>query len=100
MTDPKAAAASILARPSRVRYLVLALLCSLAFITSLDRVCISQVQDHIARDLQFEHLNADDFQRLEAASVANYASILTADDETALVQEGLSSDTEARRQAA
>jgi MFS transporter, ACS family, glucarate transporter len=43
-------------RPTRIRFAVLAALCSLAFLTYLDRFCITQVQDDVARDLRFGEL--------------------------------------------
>lgn len=39
------------ARPTRVRYGVMAFLCSLAFLSYLDRVCISRAQGDIRQDL-------------------------------------------------
>ena len=44
------------ARATRYRYLVLAVLCSLAFLTYLDRICIMRVQEDISRDLQFDQI--------------------------------------------
>jgi MFS family permease len=38
-------------RPTRVRYIVLAFLCVLAFLTYFDRVCIASAQDDIKADL-------------------------------------------------
>jgi MFS family permease len=38
-------------RPTRVRYVVLGFLCSLAFLSYLDRVCIARAQVDIQRDL-------------------------------------------------
>jgi MFS family permease len=52
MNDP----ADLKPRPTRVRYAVLAVLCSLAFLTYLDRFCVSRVQDEIAADLRFGEL--------------------------------------------
>src|SRR5262245_32426322 len=46
--------------PTRVRFVVLAVLCSLAFLTYLDRFNITQVQDDVARDLRFGELSAAD----------------------------------------
>lgn len=54
------------ARPTRVRYAVLAVLCSLAFLTYLDRICIMRVQGEIARDLHFGQLTETDEQALRA----------------------------------
>lgn len=42
---------ALTARPTRVRYVVMAFLCSLAFLSYLDRVCISRAQGDIQRDL-------------------------------------------------
>ena len=53
-------------RPTRVRYAVLAVLCSLAFLTYLDRICIMQVQGDIIEDLRFGELTEDDEARLRA----------------------------------
>lgn len=41
---------------TRYRYRVLAVLCSLAFLTYLDRICIMRVQGEIERDLRFSEL--------------------------------------------
>ncbi len=38
-------------RPSLTRYIVLAFMCSLAFVLYLDRICISQAATHIMKDL-------------------------------------------------
>lgn len=43
-------------RPTRVRYAVLGVFCTLAFLTYLDRICIMRAQDDIARDLEFDRL--------------------------------------------
>jgi MFS family permease len=53
-------------RPTRVRYLVLGVLCSLAFLTYFDRICIMQVQDDISRDLNFGQLTSRDEEKLRA----------------------------------
>lgn len=58
-------------RPTRVRYLVLVLLCSLACLTYLDRICIMRVQGEIERDLNFDRLSARDEQTLAAKGLAN-----------------------------
>ncbi|MEK7677576.1 MAG: MFS transporter [Verrucomicrobiota bacterium] len=58
-------------RPTRVRYLVLMLLCSLACLTYLDRICIMRVQGDIERDLQLDRLSARDEQTLAAKGLAN-----------------------------
>jgi MFS transporter, ACS family, glucarate transporter len=52
-------------KPTRVRYAVLGVLCSLAFLTYFDRICISQVQNEIARDLDLGQLTAEDWEQLE-----------------------------------
>jgi MFS family permease len=51
-------------RPTSFRYLVLGVLCSLAFLTYLDRICIMRVQGDIERDLGFAELTAADEQSL------------------------------------
>jgi MFS family permease len=79
---------------------VLAVLCSLAFITYLDRICISRVQDDIARDLRFDQLTEEDRQRFEAGADDRYESILTRADRKKLEKKGQTEDLEARRQAA
>src|SRR3989442_6869042 len=43
-------------RPTCYRFAVLAVLCSLAFLTYLDRICIMRVQGDIERDLGFAEL--------------------------------------------
>lgn len=45
-----------LSRPTRVRFLVLAFLCSLALITYLDRVCIMRVQGMVREDLRLDKI--------------------------------------------
>ena len=50
--------------PTRYRYWVLAVLCSLAFLTYLDRICIMRVQGDIERDLRFTELTRGDEQWL------------------------------------
>jgi len=50
--------------PTRHRFLVLAVLCSLAFLTYLDRICIMRVQGDIERDLGFAELTTKDEQSL------------------------------------
>ncbi|HEV3236282.1 MAG TPA: MFS transporter [Gemmataceae bacterium] len=52
-------------QPTRVRYAVLSVLCSLAFLTYFDRICISQVQNEISRDLDLGQLTAEDWAQLE-----------------------------------
>lgn len=57
--------ADLLGSPAtRYRFWVLAVLCSLAFLTYLDRICIMRAQGDIARDLRFEELTQDDEQWL------------------------------------
>jgi MFS family permease len=58
-------------RPTRVRYIVLAVLCSLAFLTYLDRICISRVKGDMARDLNLGQLTEDDERKLEEAGLEN-----------------------------
>ena len=50
--------------PTRYRFVVLAVLCSLAFLTYLDRICIMRVQGDIERDLRFGELTSADEQAL------------------------------------
>jgi MFS transporter, ACS family, glucarate transporter len=50
--------------PTRYRFWVLAVLCSLAFLTYLDRICIMRVQGDIERDLEFARLTPADEQSL------------------------------------
>src|SRR5882672_9962623 len=52
------------ASPTRYRYWVLVVLCSLAFLTYLDRICIMRVQGDIERDLRFTELTRADEQWL------------------------------------
>jgi MFS transporter, ACS family, glucarate transporter len=63
-------------RATSVRYWVLAVLCTLAFLTYLDRICIMRVQGEIERDLEFGRL--------------------TQRDETWLLEKGLAGDAQAR----
>ena len=51
-------------RPTCYRFAVLAVLCSLAFLTYLDRICIMRVQGDIERDLGFAELTRADEQSL------------------------------------
>ena len=67
-------------RPTRVRYAVLAVLCSLGFLTYLDRICISRVQDDLARDLGFDQLDEQDEQRLREGIANDYKDILKKED--------------------
>lgn len=87
-------------RPSRVRYAVLGVLCSLAFITYLDRICIAQAQDDIAVALHLNQLTPDDQRRLDEGARTGYASILLGDDLVKLEGEGKTTDSIARRDAA
>ncbi|HKX60835.1 MAG TPA: MFS transporter [Verrucomicrobiae bacterium] len=57
--------------PSRYRYRVLAVLCSLAFLTYLDRICIMRVQGDIERDLRLTELTAADEQLLRQRGQAD-----------------------------
>jgi MFS family permease len=50
--------------PTRYRVWVLVVLCSLAFLTYLDRICIMRVQGEIERDLGFAQLSQADEQSL------------------------------------
>jgi len=72
---PASSSGSRLPRVGR-RHWVLVALCSLAFLTYLDRIAISRVQEDVARDLRFD--------------------ALTAADEQMLVDEGASDDVERR----
>jgi MFS family permease len=67
-------------RPTCYRFWVLAALCSLAFLTYLDRICIMRVQGDIERDLGFAQL--------------------TTADERSLRERGLENDVQARAKAA
>jgi MFS family permease len=87
-------------RPTHVRYLVLAVLCSLAFLTYLDRICIMRVQEDIARDLGFDRLTEANRRELESAAAVDYAPLLKKEDEEALRAAGALDDPEARRAAA
>ncbi|HVJ82587.1 MAG TPA: MFS transporter [Planctomycetia bacterium] len=53
-------------RPTTVRYLVLAVICSLAFITYVDRICMSRAQADIKRDLNLFELTAENERELAA----------------------------------
>jgi MFS family permease len=57
-------------RPSHTRYVVLAFMCSLAFVLYLDRICISQAGTDIKRDL---NLNNTQFSYVLAAFTLAYA---------------------------
>ena len=56
---------------TRYRYYVLAVLCSLAFLTYLDRICIMRVQTEISSDLRFETLSDDDKKHLRERGLEN-----------------------------
>jgi ACS family glucarate transporter-like MFS transporter len=58
------ASTSVASRPTTKRLLVLAVLCSLALLTYLDRICIMRVQNDMARDLHFGSLTRADEQLL------------------------------------
>ena len=51
-------------RPTRFRFRVLFVLCSLAFLTYLDRICIMRAQGEIERDLRLGELTVSDEQSL------------------------------------
>lgn len=56
---------------TRFRFWVLALLCSLAFLTYLDRICIMRVQGDIERDLGFPNLTPADEQSVHERGLEN-----------------------------
>src|SRR5206468_8616843 len=87
-------------RPTRMRYVVLAVLCSLAFVTYLDRICIMRVQEDIARDLRFDQLTAEDEAALVEGASNKYHSLLKEKDEEKLTGVGQANDIAARREAA
>ncbi len=58
-------------RATRRRFLVLAVLCSLAFLTYLDRICIMRVQEEISTDLHFAELTAEDEAALRQTGQEN-----------------------------
>src|SRR5437879_5145716 len=60
-------------RTTSFRYLVLAVLCSLAFLTYLDRICIMRVQGEIERDLHLGGLTTQDEQYLHASGLEHDA---------------------------
>src|SRR6476646_55897 len=64
---------TILAPPTRYRFWVLAVLCSLAFLTYLDRICIMRVQGEIERDLEFGRLTQQDESWLRKQGLAGNA---------------------------
>lgn len=55
------------ASPTRFRFWVLAVLCSLGFLTYLDRICIMRVQGEIKRDLEFHRPSAAEQAQLTAS---------------------------------
>ena len=55
------------ASPTRFRFWVLAVLCSLGFLTYLDRICIMRVQGEIKRDLEFHRPSAAEQAQLAAS---------------------------------
>src|SRR5688500_17511975 len=58
----------------RYRFFVLAVLCSLAFLTYLDRICIMRVQNEISSDLGFETLSDADKKALRDRGLENDAA--------------------------
>lgn len=58
-------------RVTRYRYYVLAVLCSLAFLTYLDRICIMRVQSEISSDLAFDALSETDKASLRERGLEN-----------------------------
>lgn len=60
--------------PTRYRFLVLAVLCSLSFLTYLDRICIMRVQGEIVSDLQFAQLGPEQEAQLGVGSVESVES--------------------------
>jgi MFS family permease len=79
---------------------VLSVLCSLGFLTYLDRICISRVQHDLAVDLGFDALGENDHQRLRDGAADDYGSILIPEDLRRLDKAGQRYDRAARRQAA
>src|SRR5690348_1690262 len=59
-------------RPSRVRYAVLAVFCSLAFLTYLDRLCMMRVQDDMLDDFGVETPTAAEEAKLRAEHKDDY----------------------------
>ena len=55
MTDPGERPGESASAPTRVRLLVLALLCVMSFILYLDRICISQAAARMEEDLRISH---------------------------------------------
>lgn len=87
-------------RATNVRYLVLAVLCSMAFLTYLDRICIMRVQEEMARDLNFGELTEADQQELQNAAGQRFEPLLTKEDKNQLRENGQQEDLEARRDLA
>lgn len=71
-------------RPTRVRFTVLAALCTLTFLTYLDRICISRVQEDISRDLRFGELTPEDHEQLQRGSQNDFRDLLKPQDEERL----------------
>src|SRR5438874_687 len=69
-TEVAAVATRACEKPTRVRYGVLGLACSLSMITYLDRVCFGSVASYIAQEF---HLDDDDKGMLFGAFVLSYA---------------------------
>lgn len=84
------------AAPTRVRFFVLAGLCSLAFLTYLDRICIMRAQGDIARDLRFTELTEHDRATLAAGEHDGYKEILKPEDLLTLKVDDKSDDVDAR----
>ena len=57
--------------PTRFRFWVLAVLCSLAFLTYLDRICIMRAQGEIERDLRLGELTESDERSLQVRGLQN-----------------------------
>src|SRR5262245_25049637 len=58
-------------RLSRVRYQVLAVFCSLAFMHYMDRVCMMRAQNDLGRDLGLNQLTAADEAELQTSGRGN-----------------------------
>lgn len=58
-------------KPTRVRFWVLAVLCSLSFLTYLDRICIMRTQGEIDRDLRLGVLSENRELSLRAQGLEN-----------------------------
>ena len=87
-------------RPTRVRYAVLAVLCSLGFLTYLDRICISRVQDSLAGDLGFAQLDEEDAEKLNQGKDNGYRDILKKEDLRKLQDSGKLDDPKSRSEKA